>query len=148
MAITINKDYVFAPKVWMLTHDGVLLGTKKYLLCVPSKEVEYSYDTVTTTKFSLEGKTIPQAISDMIAQTNTIEELEDVMLDLAENFGSGAVELFHFDDLDGFKVQAGFLGSGIHVKKMGKRGYSPFVQKLGKDKKEIQAFFADHPKLD
>lgn len=145
MPLQVFTDYVFVPKVSMITSNGVFVGTKNYVFCVPSKIVDHEYRKVTTTKFSFKGKEIHEAVADIVQQSQTTQELEENLLQLRDEFP----EMTHFNlnEVESFKVQAGFLGSGIHVQKAGKRGWSPFIQQLGKDKKAIQSFYADHPKL-
>lgn len=140
------KDYVFLPKVWMITDDGVFVGTKDFLFCIPSKQVDHEYRKVTTTKFSFKGKEIKDAIEDIINESNDVKELEQNMHDLINEFPE--IIIYELAKLGSFKVQAGFLGSGIHVnEKPGKFGYKPFIQKLGKDKLQVKAFYENHPKL-
>ncbi|GEM_PF-4783909 len=147
MPIQAFKDYVYLPKVWMLTDDGVFIGTQKYMLCIPSKVTHHSYNYITTERFSLKGKAVHEAVEEMISQCSSLNELEEVLYELEESFEGTVVRFYSLEDIRDFKVQAGFLGSGIHVRMEGKRGYTPFIQRLGKLKKEVKAFYANHPKL-
>ncbi|MCP4772649.1 MAG: hypothetical protein GY880_00270 [Planctomycetaceae bacterium] len=145
MSLELFKDYVFVPKVWMITSDGVFVGTKNYVFCFASKVVEHEYRRVTTTTYSFKGKEIYEAIADVIKDSENVDSLEQTLVEIAEE--SSGTTWFKLDEITSFKVQAGFLGSAIHIQKAGKRGWSPFIQKLGKDKKEIQAYYQGHPKL-
>lgn len=144
MALIEFQDYVFLEKVWMMVDDGVFVGTQNYLFCIPSKQVEHQYRKVTTTKFSFKGKEIKDAVRDIIAQSSNVEELENNLLEVKTEFEEMIV--YNLNEVTSFKVQAGFLGSGIHVKPAGKRGYSPFIQRIGSKKKEVYNFYKDHPK--
>lgn len=138
-------DYVFSEKVSMIVNDGVFVGTQDYFFCVPSKLNDYGYKETTVTTFSFKGKEIKDAVMDIIKASKSKAELEKNFLDLKEDFPE--MEVFNMEDLKSFKVQAGFLGSGIHVQKEGAWGWSPFVQSLGKEKKQIREFYINHPKL-
>jgi hypothetical protein len=140
------SDYIFIPDVWMITDNGSFIGTRNHLFCIPSKKEEHAYRSITTTRFSLKGKSVPEAIAELIQSTRNVRELEEALIDLKKEFDA----LIHFDlnEIGAFKVQAGFLGSGIHVKEgQGKFGYRPFIQRLGKRKKEVKEFYQGHGKL-
>lgn len=140
------KDYIFLPKIWMMTDDGVFIGTRDYLFCVPSKIVDHQYRKITTTKFSFKGKEIKDAIKDIINESSDKENLEQNMLELKKEFPE--MMTYSIKEIGAFKVQAGMLGSGIHVNvKGGKFGYRPFIQKLGKEKTKVKEFYLNHPKL-
>lgn len=145
MGLKAFKDYVYVPKTLMISSNGVFVGTKDYLFCFASKIVENEYSRITTTTFSFKGKEIYEAIADVIKESTDVEMLEKTLLEVAAE--SSETTWFKLNDVESFKVQAGFMGSGIHVKKVGKFGWSPFIQKLGKDKKEIQEFYKNHSKL-
>lgn len=145
MSLQPFKDYVFVEKVFKLMDDGVFVGTTDYFFCIPSKITDHEFHQVTTTKFSFKGKKIHEAVQDIIDQSETVGNLESTLLDLQSEFPE--MECHQLNEVTSFKIQAGFLGSGIHVQQAGKRGWSPFVQKLGKDKKAIRAFYESHPKL-
>lgn len=144
MALQPFKDYVFCEKVWMMTDDGAFVGTHDYLFCIPSKLTDHTYTKVTTTKFSFKGKEIKDAVRDIINASNSVKELEDELLEMNKEFEEMIIH--NLNNVESFKVQSGFLGSGIHVQKAGKRGWSPFIQKLGKDKKAISEFYQAHSK--
>lgn len=140
------KDYIFLPGVWMITDNGCFVGTQNHLFCIPSKTQEHSSRKITTTRFSLKGKSIPEAIADLINEARIVRELEEGLLEIKEVFP----EMTHYNlnEIGEFKVQAGFLGSGIHVKKgTGRFGYHPFIQRMGKQKKAVKEFYQTHPKL-
>ena len=145
MSLQPFKDYIYATKVWMITNDGVFVGTKNYVFCFASKVVGHEYRRVTTTSYSFKGKEIYEAIADVINSSVDVNSLEQTLIEIAEE--SPETTWFKLDEITSFKVQAGFLGSGIHIQKAGRRGWSPFIQKLGKDKKEIHAYYQGHPKL-
>lgn len=144
MALEPFLDYIFAEKVWMITDDGCFVGTQNYLFCIPSKLVEHQYRKITTTKFSFKGKAIKDAVADLISASDTIKSLEKNLLEMHQEFPE--MIIYDLEEVTSFKVQSGFLGSGIHVKAAGKRGWSPFIQKLGKEKKAIDSFYQSHPK--
>lgn len=140
------RDFVFLPDVWMITDNGSFVGTHNHLFCIPSKKEENNYRSIKTTRFSLGGRPVPEALKELISSCKNTRELEEILLEVKEKFP----ELNHFDlnQVGAFKVQAGFLGSGIIVKEGdGKFGYRPFIQRLGKQKKEVKAFYQNHPKL-
>lgn len=144
MALQPFIDYVFAENVWMITNGGAFVGTQNYLFCIPSKLVDHEYRKVTTTTFSFKGKEIKDAVADIIHASGNLRELEQTLLDMKEDFPEMIIH--NLDEVTSIKVQSGFLGSGIHVQAAGKRGWSPFIQKLGKDKKAIDEFYKNHPK--
>lgn len=138
-------DYVFSEKVTMVVNNGVFVGTQDYLFCIPSKLNDYGHRTTTVTTFSFKGKEIKDAVCDIIKASKSKTELERNFLELKEEFPE--MEVFDINELKSFKVQAGFLGSGIHVQKEGAWGWSPFIQSLGKEKKKIREFYVNNPKL-
>lgn len=144
MALQPFSDYVFCEKVWMITDDGAFVGTHDYLFCIPSKITDHQYRKIITTKFSFKGKEIKDAIRDLIDKADSVKSLENELLEMKSEFEEMIVH--DLNQVESFKVQSGFLGSGIHVQAAGKRGWSPFIQKLGKDKKAISEFYQAHSK--
>lgn len=140
------RDFIFLPDVWMITDNGCFVGTQNHLFCIPSKMEEHRSRKITTTRFSLKGKSVPEAIDELVRNASNIRELEQDLLKTKEGFP----EMIHYNlnEIGAFKVQAGFLGSGVHFKEgTGKFGYRPFMQRMGKQKKEVKAFYQNHPKL-
>lgn len=144
MAIQAFKDYVFSGNVKMIMDSGVFVGTKNYLFFIPSVLKEFKGSTQITTSISYGDRPVRDVVSDLIAACNTVEELENVLLDTSND--NPNIVVYRLDEVGTFKVEVGFLGSGIHVKKEGKKGFAPFVQSLGKEKKEIKLFYLNHPK--
>ena len=139
------KDYVFLDQVSMVFQKGVFVGTPNYLFCAASKTVDYLPSKQITMRYTMDGKAMGEVIMNLILGSESIQALEETLLDFGKDFPE--MIYYKIDELDRFKVEAGFLGSGIHVIRAGKKGWSPFVQQLGKDKKKIQEFCALHPKL-
>lgn len=145
MSLLEFKDYVMAEKVTMMLDKGVFVGTKNYFICVPSKVEEHTYSKITTTKYSFKGKEIADAVQDIINESKSVADLESNFLDMHKEFDE--MNIYKIDELKAFKVQAGFLGSGIHLQEEGKRIWKPFIQALGKKKKEIRSFYEHHENL-
>lgn len=141
MALTINQDYVFAPQVWDITDDGVLVGTQFALYFVPTKTTEHIYRKIKTTDYSLGGKPVSDYLEALLNDPNiTIGRLHEHMLFLQTELPDIKIELL--GEGTTIKVQAGFLGSGINIKHgTGKFGWKPFCQKLGAQKKLVKDFY-------
>lgn len=144
MAIQLFKDFVFSGNVKMILDSGVFVGTQKYLFFIPSKLQAFEGRKHTTTTFTYGDRPAIDVVADVIKASETVEELEKVLLEVSDNNENFIVH--NLNDMDAFKVEANFLGSGINIKPVGKRGFSHFVQSLGKEKKEIKAFYSVHPK--
>lgn len=82
---------------------------------------------------------------DVISKADSAVELDKKLLSISESFSE--VVFYKIDALSVFKVFAGFFGSGISVRLEGKKLWTPFVQKLGKDKKAIEEFYSPHSKI-
>ncbi len=145
MKLQAFKDYVFLDQVSMVFHKGVFVGTQKYIFCAPSKMVDYVPSKQITTRFTFGDKPINEVIKNIILESKSIKALEDALLVFSKEFPE--MIYYELDELDKFKIEAGFFGSGIHIMKAGKKGWSPFIQQLGKDKKNIKQFYAFHPKV-
>jgi hypothetical protein len=146
MALTEYHDYVFSPNVNMIMDKGVFVGTREFIFCFPSRTEEHEYRKIITTEYSFAGKPMYQALSDIIQMSRSVKELEEQLISMADE--NDEAVYYKLQDLGRFKVEAHFLGSGIHTNEKDKGyGYKPFVQSLGRDrKKKIKAFYADHPK--
>lgn len=146
MALAEFQDYVFSPKASNILDDVVFIGTKEYFFRFPRKIEQHEYRKIVTTTFSFAGKPLDEAIADIIGIVKDVKELEAQLNAMAEeNEEALAIKI---EDLGRFRVEANWLGSGIHTNELDRKvGYKPFVQKLGKDKKKnIKAFYANHPK--
>ena len=139
------KDYVFSPNADMIMDKGVFIGTKNYFYFLPSKTESYSFNTITTSEFSFKGKNIEEAIVDIISKAESLDDLDQTLLSMIKSFPESV--FYKIDDLSAFKVFAGFFGSGVSVRKEGKKLWTPFVTKLGKDKKQIKEFYSQHQKI-
>lgn len=139
------QDYVFVPKVNAILDTGVFVGTQKYLFFFPLKIETHEYRKIITTEFSFKGKLMDEALHEIIQLSKNINELEEQLISMAEE--NHDVNWHKIDDLGSFKVEVNFFGSGIHTNISDRKvGFKPFVQKLGKNKKEIKAFYFNHPK--
>ena len=139
------KDYVISPNASMVMDQGVFIGTQNYFFFLPSKKESYSYNTVTTSEFSFKGKNIQEASLEIISNADSGDHLDKTLLSMSENFPE--IVFYKINDLSAFKLFAGFFGSGISVRLEGKKLWTPFVQKLGKDKKAIKQFYSQHSKI-
>jgi hypothetical protein len=74
----------------------------------------------------------------------TPSEFEQFVLD--SNFND--VQILNIDDdLNRFKVQANFWGSGVSYNKAEDRtGWKPFVIRYKKEKQAVKDFYCNHPK--
>lgn len=128
-------------------NDGVFIGTKRYFFFIPAKMQEMEYRKITTSTLSYGGKSITQFIVQK-AKELEVNDFENLILnDLKSEIE--AVQIVSLDgDIEQFKVMAGFFGGGIIINETKRKvGWKPFVNKLGKNKKEIKRFYMRHPKL-
>jgi len=141
MALVINEDYIFAPQVWDITDDGVLVGTQFAVYFVPTKTTEHIYRKIKTTDYSLGGQPVAYYLEAFLKDpTLNLKSLHRHMLFLQTQLPEIKIELIGQYTI--VKVQAGFLGSGINIKQgKGKFGWKPFCQRLGAQKKLIKDFY-------
>jgi hypothetical protein len=76
----------------------------------------------------------------------SVQDFEQFVLN--ENFND--VQILNIEsDMNRFKVQANFWGSGItYNKREGRVGWKPFVLKYKKEKQDVKAFYQNHLKCE
>lgn len=145
MALTLNTDYTFSPLVRNVLDDGVLIGTRKHIIYIPSKLREYTTRTITETDRSMDGKSMAEAVQSILQDENlTVDQLHSLMKDWGSQ--DGAV-LLTIDELKKFKVKGGLLGGSAMYKLQHDAGWNLLCNSLGPGKKDVVAFYADMQKL-
>ena len=159
-----NQDFVFVENAKTLGTvniteqiTGLFTGTRDYFFFFPEKsylfEQGYSSGTVTNTDYTYDGQPIPKLILAKLSQLETTQEFEDfVVSELQPSIGK-LIRVYPLVDISEFKVHAKWLSSGV-VARFQNQTYSgmkkltatPVALKLGSKKKEIKAFYSDHPK--
>ena len=130
-------------------NDGVFVGTKKYLFFIPAKMQDMDTRSVTTSTFYYAGMDMTSFMSQQVKEQGLrVEEFENFMITKLGKELEGLQILSLENDIEQFKVNAGFFGSGILINETSRKvGWKPFVNKLGKKKHEVKQFYIDHPKL-
>lgn len=151
----VNIDYVIAqnatsigqPGVSMIS-KGTFIGTKNYLFYIPSVEEQHTVREITTTTNYFEEKSIESFIIEKLNEKSlSLREFELYMNDEFAKEVPSSFIINLYKDIEQLKVSASWLGSGIYTNETTRKvGWKPFVQKLGKNKKNIQLFYSNHIK--
>lgn len=130
-------------------NDGVFIGTKKYMFFIPAKMQDMDTRSVTTSTFYYAGMDITSFLSQKVKEEGlTVDEFENFMITKLGKEMDSLQILSLENDIEQFKVNAGFFGSGILLNKTSRKvGWSIFVNKLGKKKHDVKQFYINHPKL-
>ena len=127
----------------------MFIGTNKYFFAIPYNMSEfkpgYTEDTTETTDMYYEGMGLQEFLLEKVKEPGlSVEDFEQFVLN--ENFND--VQILNInEDLNRFKVQASFWGSGItYNKREGRVGWKPFVLRYKKEKKDVLEFYRSHPK--
>ncbi len=130
-------------------NDGIFIGTKKYMFFIPAKMQDMDTRKITTSTFFYEGMDITSYLSKKVKEEGlTVDDFENFMItNLSKEHE--AIQILSLDnDIEQFKVMAGFFGGGVVINETSRKvGWKPFVNKLGKKKKEIKQFYINHKKL-
>ena len=154
--MNLYKDYIIAQKANMIDLANftkqikcVFIGTQNYFFAIPFNMVDfqpgYNVDTTETTDMYYEGMPLQEFLLEKVKEPGlTVKEFEEFVLN--EKFSG--VQILNIDkDLNQFKAEASFWGSGIKYNKGETRmGWKPFILGYKKEKKEVKQFYAGHPK--
>ncbi len=159
-----NQDFVFVTKAKTVDPQniteqitGLFVGTQNYFFFFPEKSYQfqsgYSSGTITHQNYTFGGEPIPKLILSKLSQCEEVEEFEAfVVSDLLPQMGS-LIRVYPHSEISAFKVQAGWFSSGVVARLQGEsyQGMKKFsgtlvALKLGHKKKEIKAFYSQHPK--
>lgn len=154
-----GKDYIATSFATVIgersaldTHNGIFVGTHRYFFYIPQKVIEYdigiSGDKSTTKEFFYEQQPLVDHVIHLLKHA-TLSPAE------FENFVSGQlceaireVRSVKIEDIAQFKIEAKWLSSAVIInKRSGKTGWKPFALNFKKDKKQVQKFYQNHPKL-
>lgn len=144
MALTENTDYVFYESGLMMNSkqpmkqvDVCVVSTKDYIFYVPKKTVGMFVvlNTIKTHKL-FEGKSIEQGVADLIAQAETVADLEKSMMALLED---DEKYVHKISDKKSFKFK-GFLGKHTLRMSTGGTNWSSIMAKGKGKSKEFRAF--------
>ena len=157
-------DYVFVEDTrtigkenFMEQVKGLFVGTQNYFFFFPEKaelfEQTYSTSTVTKTTYTYDGKPVPEYILEQLNAMRSVREFEAFVTTELHGEMSEWIYIHSLEDISEFKVNANWMGSSI-VARFNNKKYSgatkftatPVVLTLGKKKKEIKAFYVNHPK--
>lgn len=124
MSLTANSDYVFVPKITLVT-QGVtfasLVATRKYLFIVPFENIAGNGSKVTTTTFFIDEKNPQEFLAEFLKSSDlTVAKLEEAIMKIIENDPDSYLEIATLRELN---VKAGFFSKGIYYKKEGDRGF-------------------------
>lgn len=152
----LNIDYVIAQNATSIgqsdismINKGTFIGTKNYLFYIPSSEEQHTSRDITTTTNFFDGKNIETFIIEKLNEKSlSLKDFELYMIDeFAKELPSLLIRNLN-KNIEQLKVSASWLGSGIYTNEtIRKVGWKPFVQKLGKNKKNIQLFYSNHSKI-
>ena len=150
------KDYIIAEEANMVDLTNftnqikcVFIGTKNYFFAIPYNMVDfkigYRINTTETTDMYYEGMPLQEFLLDKVREPHLdVHNFEQFII--KENFNG--IQMLNIDeDFNRFYVQANFWGSGVLFNRRKTRvGWRPFVLKYKKEKKEVLAFYQNHPK--
>jgi hypothetical protein len=154
--MNLYHDYIIAEQANMIDLTNftkqikcVFIGTQNYFFAIPYNIIDfkpgYTVDTTETTDMYYEGMPLQEFLLEKVKESGLrVEDFERFVLD--EKL-SGVQILDIKNDLNRFKVQANFWGSGIiYNREETKVGWKPFVLRYKKEKKEVKQFYVNHPK--
>lgn len=154
--MNLHKDYIIAEQANMIDLSNftkqikcVFIGTNNYMFAIPYNIVDfrpgYTIDTTETTDMYYEGMGLQEFLLEKVKEPGlNVEDFEQFVLN--EKFND--VQILNINtDMNRFKVQANFFGSGItYNKREGRVGWKPFVLRYKKEKKDVLEFYKNHPK--
>jgi hypothetical protein len=139
-----GTDYVLAPKVTLLTGPGVtsgfLVGTRRFLFVVPIDAIRGAGRSVTTTTFTIDGRTPLESVRSLLAAPAlTLPELEEAMHRLLSTVeGEWIVPI---EALAEFRVKTGWFSRGVYYKRSGDRGYRGFPISGREHAERVRSFY-------
>lgn len=97
--------------------EGILLGTHKYLLIMPTAISDYQWDSTTTFSFRMQHSTdLETAIEAMLALDDFgPRDLEEFLLAIGDEFEEAI--LHHLAEIKRLKFRNGFFTRGIYLSK-------------------------------
>lgn len=154
--MNLTHDYIVAEQANMIDYNnimnqikGVFIGTKNYMFAIPYNMVNYTpgynVDTTETTDMYYEGMPLQEFLLEKVKQPGlTVEQFERFMIN--EQFND--IQILNINtDMEKFKVQANFWGSGIMYNATpDRKGWKLFVLKYKKEKQAVRDFYENHPK--
>ncbi|MDG1477188.1 MAG: hypothetical protein P8Q14_08585 [Vicingaceae bacterium] len=154
--MNLHKDYIIAEQANMIDLANftkqikcVFIGTNNYMFAIPYNMVDfrpgYTTDTTETTDMYYEGMGLQEFLLEKVKEPGLdVKDFEQFVIN--ENFND--VQILNIEtDMNRFKVQANFWGSGIsYNKREGRVGWKPFVLRYKKEKKDVLDFYKSHPK--
>jgi hypothetical protein len=156
--MTLHEDYIIAEKANMIDRANftkqikcVFIGTNNYFFAIPYNMIDfrigYTENTTETTDMYYEGMGLQEFLLEKVKEPGLlVQDFEQFVLN--ENFND--VQILNIDtDMNRFKVQASFWGSGVsYNKREGRVGWKPLVLGYKKEKKDIKAFYQNHLKCE
>ncbi|MFQ5448470.1 MAG: hypothetical protein ACE5FF_16210 [Saprospiraceae bacterium] len=133
-----NEDYVVAYNAKLVINTGVFIGTKKYLIIVPSIKKEGAGFRHTTTTYSMGGKSMEETVEQLLADKSTNE---DTLINTIKSWQATDTKIINLSELDDLKINASWLSKNIVIRHKGQRGWVPLCHSLGDTAKEIKSFY-------
>ena len=146
MALSENIDYVFVPKVWYLTEDGMLLGTLANLYFIPTKVREWQgQHRQIDIGYEVDGNRVQDMLPLILNVPElTLNQLHTEMDRWHQNIPE--MKVLDMEEPVRFKVRASLLGSSITYKLPSDLGWTMFCHKLGKARHAVKAFYQSQEK--
>jgi len=154
--MNLTHDYIIAEQANMIDLANftkqikcVFIGTKNYFFAIPYNMVDfrpgYHTNTTETTDMYHEGMPLQEFLLVKVKEPNLqVSDFEQFVIN--ENF-NGVQIIDINNDINRFKVQANFWGSGIIYNKTERKvGWKPFVLRYKKEKQAVKDFYVNHPK--
>ena len=147
MAVVSGTDYAMAPKVSWLFETGVGkafgLVTKEKFFLFPYETIGGAGSSVTTTKFSIAGKSPLEAVNQLLAdESTTVESLQTALEKWANDVGKGP-QIHLMSEFKRIKLRNGFFNRNVafSVKEKG-IGIMGGVIAMRPKKAEMDAFYS------
>ncbi len=154
--MNLGQDYIVAEQANMIDMSNitnqikcVFVGTKNYFFAIPYNMVDfrpgYKTNTTETTDMYYEGMPLQEFLLEKVKEPGLkVEDFEKFVI--AEEFND--IQMINInEDINRFKVQANFWGSGIMYNKTERKvGWKPFVLRYKKEKQAVKDFYKTHPK--
>ena len=133
-----NVDYVVAYNAKLVINTGVFIGTKRYLIIVPSIKKEGAGFTHKTTTYSMGGKSMEETVNLLLDDNSTNE---DALVNEIKSWHSPDTSIINIGELDDLKINDSWLSKNIVIRHKNKRGWVPLCHSLGDTAREIKLFY-------
>jgi len=139
MSWTKNVDYVVAYHAKLVINTGVFIGTKKYLIIVPSIKKEGTGFTHKTTTYSMSGRSMEETVN-LLLDDNTTNE--DALVNVIKSWQIPDTKIINVNELDDLKINDSWLSKNIVIRHKSQRGWVPLCHSLGNTAREIKLFYS------